>query len=101
MSLQEEIDNEIESGQFKDKIKDHCAWCNAFMPKDLERYLDMGNACKECSFRFSHVLNGVRGKKKFVDKRGRVHTRLMKVRDYTDEEVTTMIENRLKEVKTL
>jgi hypothetical protein len=99
--LEEELTNEIEAGSFNKKIKTHCAWCNAYIYKSLDRYIEMGNACKECSLRFSHVLDGIRGKSRGRNNIGRMVTRTFKIREYTEEEVNEMIAHRLKEVKLL
>lgn len=34
---------------YKDKIKDSCAWCGKLIEPRFELYLLWGNACQECS----------------------------------------------------
>jgi len=99
--LDEELAQEIELGQFNGKIKSHCAWCNAKIPKSISRYIEYGNACLVCNSRFTRALEGVRSKSRARNKKGQMYTKSTKIRDFTEEEVIQMLADRISEVKYL
>jgi len=39
--LEKEIQNEIKKGEYKDKIKKNCAWCNKEIPGTGIIYMEM------------------------------------------------------------
>jgi len=94
--LEKEIQNEIKKGEYKDKIKKNCAWCNKEIPGTVDWYYLHGNACLVCCARFSKIEHGVRQKGKYSKRRSRYEH---KIRKYTREEISTMTLARIKEVK--
>jgi len=93
--LNQEVEKEIQSGEFENAIKDRCAWCGANIPGDIGHYASYGNACSPCNSRFSRIIGGVRGIKK--NRKGKLVS--YKMREYTEEEKKAMIISRIEEVK--
>ena len=93
-NLEEEIELDIAKGEFEESIKKECAWCGIEIAGTLDHYVTYGNACKECSARFSRVMGGIRGTKK--NKKGKIVE--YKIRDFTEDEIKEMIQDRLDEV---
>ena len=91
MDIYWEIDKEVQAGHYNHMVKEHCAWCNAFMEIDMERYLQRGNCCLPCTIRFNRVVEGVREYKPNGSR--------IKLREYTDEEKMSVLFIRLREVE--
>lgn len=91
MDIYWEIDKEVQSGFYSNSIKESCFWCRAYIEKNIERYIKMGNTCEVCDSIFNRVVNGMRIRNK--------NGTYKKIRPYTRDEVDTMFFERLTEVK--
>lgn len=100
-SLDEEIKAERESGEFKRKMKNACAWCGVTINNSEGYYMNYGNSCKVCSSRHSKFVEGVVEHHRKVNKKtGKPYISKVKVREYTEQEKLSMLDARILEVKT-
>lgn|GEM_PF-6279656 len=93
--FEEEVQQEVESGEFDKYIKTECAWCGHDIPGTIDWYCARGNMCLDCSVIISRAHNGVRLKR--IGKGGKEVS--YKARDYSQAEIDDMFRHQFEKVR--